>query len=113
MLYLERRPHPALVPFVKTLWYACDPQATHRHERILPSGHAQIVISLARGEDLTLEDPPEEAAISAVTLCGLHHGVLVATDEQRPAQAGDTGKQSETARGKGARLRSGSDALWH
>jgi predicted nucleic acid-binding protein len=42
-----------------------------------------FVIALARGEDLTLKDPPEEAAISAVTLCGLHHGVLVATDKQR------------------------------
>ena len=45
-----------------------------------------FVISLARGEDLKLEDPPEEAAISAVTLCGLHHGVLAATDEQRPGR---------------------------
>jgi AraC-like DNA-binding protein len=48
MLYLERRPHPALSPFIKTLWYVRDPQATHRHERVLPTGHAQIVISLAR-----------------------------------------------------------------
>jgi AraC-like DNA-binding protein len=48
MLYLERRPHPALAPFIKTLWYACDPEATHRHERVLPNGRAQIVISLAR-----------------------------------------------------------------
>ena len=45
-----------------------------------------FVISLARGEDVALEDPPEEAAISAVTLCGLHHGVLAATDEQRPGR---------------------------
>ena len=45
-----------------------------------------FVISLARGEDLPLDDPPEEAAISAVTLCGLHHGVLIATDEQRPGR---------------------------
>jgi toxin FitB len=45
-----------------------------------------FVISLARGEDVALENPPEEAAISAVTLCGLHHGVLVATDEQRPGR---------------------------
>jgi predicted nucleic acid-binding protein len=45
-----------------------------------------FVIALARGEDLPLEDPPEEAAISAVTLCGLHHGVLIATDEQRPGR---------------------------
>jgi predicted nucleic acid-binding protein len=44
------------------------------------------VIALARGEDLALDDPPEEAAISAVTLCGLHHGVLVATDDQRPGR---------------------------
>jgi predicted nucleic acid-binding protein len=44
------------------------------------------VIALARGEDLTLDDQPEEAAISAVTLCGLHHGVLVATDDQRPSR---------------------------
>jgi predicted nucleic acid-binding protein len=47
---------------------------------------ASFVISLARGEDLMLEDPPEEAAISAVTLCRLHHGVLVATDAQRPGR---------------------------
>lgn len=45
-----------------------------------------FVIALARGEDLPLEDPPEEAAISAVTLCGLHHGVLVATDKHRPGR---------------------------
>ncbi|MCU1222073.1 MAG: AraC family transcriptional regulator [Edaphobacter sp.] len=49
MLYLEHRPHPALVPFIKALWYARDPNATiHRQERVLPNGHAQIVISLAR-----------------------------------------------------------------
>jgi predicted nucleic acid-binding protein len=45
-----------------------------------------FVIAIARGDDLVLEDPPEEAAISAVTLCGLHHGVLVATDAQRPGR---------------------------
>jgi AraC-like DNA-binding protein len=48
MLYLERHPHPALAPFIKSYWYTCDPHATHRHERVLPNGHAQIVISLAR-----------------------------------------------------------------
>jgi len=45
-----------------------------------------FVIALARGEELTLQDPPQEAAISTVTLCGLHHGVLVATDVQRPGR---------------------------
>ncbi|MDQ2735517.1 MAG: AraC family transcriptional regulator, partial [Pseudomonadota bacterium] len=48
MIYLEHRPHPALTSFIKTLWYTRDPHAAHRHERILPAGHAQVVISLAR-----------------------------------------------------------------
>ncbi len=45
-----------------------------------------VVIALARGEDLSLQDPPSEAAISAVTLCGLHYGVLIADDRQRPGR---------------------------
>jgi hypothetical protein len=45
-----------------------------------------FIIATARGEDITITDPPEEAAISAVTLCGLHHGVLIATDRQRPGR---------------------------
>jgi hypothetical protein len=44
-----------------------------------------FVIALAHGEEITIEAPPAEAAISAVSLCGLHHGVLIANDEQRPA----------------------------
>lgn len=39
-----------------------------------------VVIALARGEAVEL---PEAAAISVVTLCGLHHGVLVADDRTR------------------------------
>lgn len=45
-----------------------------------------FVISLARGDEMELEQPPDEAAISAVTLCGLHHGVLVADDRLRPGR---------------------------
>jgi len=45
-----------------------------------------FVIALARGEELTLEEPPEEAAISAITLCGLHHGVLIAEEVLRPGR---------------------------
>jgi AraC-like DNA-binding protein len=48
MMYLERKPHPALAPFVKMLWYSCDPSAGHSYQRVLPMGHAQVVISLAR-----------------------------------------------------------------
>jgi predicted nucleic acid-binding protein len=42
-----------------------------------------FVIALARGEDLALDDRPAEAAISSVTLCGLHRDVLIADGEQR------------------------------
>ena len=42
-----------------------------------------VVIGLARGEQVEL---PAEVAISAVTLCGLHHGVLVASETQRPGR---------------------------
>jgi predicted nucleic acid-binding protein len=45
-----------------------------------------FVIAVARGEELRLENPPAEAGISAVTLCGLHHGVLIANDEHRPGR---------------------------
>lgn len=47
MLYLERVPHPALVPFIHTLWYSYDPHATHSRQRVLPTGRAQVVVSLA------------------------------------------------------------------
>ena len=42
-----------------------------------------VVIALAQGESVRI---PEEAAISIITVCGLHHGVLIASDEQRPAR---------------------------
>lgn len=42
-----------------------------------------VVIAVARGEDLEL---PDRAAISVITLCGLHHGVLIADDRQRPGR---------------------------
>jgi predicted nucleic acid-binding protein len=45
-----------------------------------------FVIALARGEEVAIPEPPEEAAISAVTLCGLHHGVLIADERRRPGR---------------------------
>jgi len=44
------------------------------------------VIALARGEEIEIHEPPEEAAISAVTLCGLHLAVLIASARQRPGR---------------------------
>lgn len=45
-----------------------------------------FVLALGHGENVSLEDPPAEAAISAVTLCGLHHGALVADEARRPVR---------------------------
>jgi predicted nucleic acid-binding protein len=45
-----------------------------------------VVIALARDDELELELPPAGVTISAVTLCGLHHGVLAASDSGRAAR---------------------------
>lgn len=45
-----------------------------------------VVIALARGEALDLPEATLEAAISVVTLCGLHRGVLAATTDRRPSR---------------------------
>lgn len=42
-----------------------------------------VVIALMQGEQVTM---PEASAVSIVTLCELHHGVLAADDSQRPAR---------------------------
>jgi len=48
MIYIERRPHPALAPYIRCYWYAHDPHAEHGRERVLPVGSMQVVMSLAR-----------------------------------------------------------------
>ena len=46
-----------------------------------------FVISLARAEKTSRSmTHPMRPPFSALTLCGLHHGALVATDEQRPGR---------------------------
>src|SRR5258708_7497635 len=70
MIYLERRPHPALAPFIKSLWYACDPHAPHRHERILPTGHPPAAISPA--PDYTTPPTTPRAPHPAAILPGIY-----------------------------------------
>jgi AraC-like DNA-binding protein len=48
MLYIERRPNYPMRRFVRSFWYAHTPSVEHGRERILPSGCAQIVLSLSR-----------------------------------------------------------------
>lgn len=56
MIYIERKPNTHLRRFVRSLWYAKAPFVPHARERILPSGCAQIVLSLSRD---FLTDCPE------------------------------------------------------
>lgn len=42
-----------------------------------------VVVAISQ-ERVALPDPSAHAAISVVTLCELHHGVLAASDETRP-----------------------------
>lgn len=42
-----------------------------------------VVIAIAQGEPVAM---PDASAVSIVTLCELHHGVLAADDARRPAR---------------------------
>jgi toxin FitB len=44
------------------------------------------VIAIGRGELDSLSGRTEAATISVLTICGLHHGVLAATRDQRPGR---------------------------
>lgn len=59
--------------------------ATHSREAS-PARHFVRDRPGARRRPAARRPAPEQAAISAVTLCGLHHGVLIATDKQRPGR---------------------------
>jgi AraC-like DNA-binding protein len=68
LLYLEHTPAPPLNRFVQTLWYARAPQANHTRERVLPSGHTQVILNLARDYllDCPEGEPERRSAGSAV-----------------------------------------------
>jgi AraC-like DNA-binding protein len=68
VLYLEHTPAPPLSRFVQMLWYARAPQTAHTRERILPSGHTQVILNLARDYLLDCPDgePERRSAPSAV-----------------------------------------------
>lgn len=49
MRYVEKRPGPALAPYVEKLWCCEGYPAAHRRERVLPIGRAQLIVDLAGG----------------------------------------------------------------
>jgi AraC-like DNA-binding protein len=56
VLYLEHTPAAPLNGFIRKLWYARIPHASHSRERILPTGRVQVILNLARD---FLSDCPE------------------------------------------------------
>jgi AraC-like DNA-binding protein len=72
MLYVQRKPGPALAPFVRLLWVARDSEARHtpRRERVLPSGSMQVILNLA-GDRLTDLSGPEPQPAAAALLAGV------------------------------------------
>jgi predicted nucleic acid-binding protein len=90
-----------------------------------------VVIALGRGELEGVGDGSRPATISALTVCGLHHGVLAARNHERPGRltlltwvertfrplpidervASDYGRLAVAARGAGRDVRRGTADL--
>jgi AraC-like DNA-binding protein len=83
MIYLERKPSPALAGCVETLWYACAPNVPHQRELVLPGGKIQFVISLA-GDHLTQCTPAGDVPIAPALLVGARTSAeLIATADMK------------------------------
>lgn len=72
MLYIERKPAPPLRRFVRSLWYADAPVVDHPRERILPSGCAQIVLSLSRNFLTECSNDGSEQLTAPALMVGQH-----------------------------------------
>jgi AraC-like DNA-binding protein len=83
MIYLERKPSPALAGCVELLWYACAPDVVHQRELVLPGGKIQFVISLA-SDHLTECGPDGDVQIAPALLVGARTSAeLVATGDMK------------------------------
>jgi AraC-like DNA-binding protein len=83
MIYLERKPSPALAGCVEMLWYACAPDVPHQRELVLPGGKIQFVISLA-ADHLTHCSPEGDVPIAPALLVGARTSAeLVSTGDMK------------------------------
>ena len=83
MIYLERKPSPALAACVETLWYACVPGLPHQRELVLPGGKIQFVISLA-ADHLTDCTAKGDVLIAPSLLVGARTSAeLIATQDMK------------------------------
>jgi AraC-like DNA-binding protein len=83
MVYLERRPSPALAECVEMLWYACAPNVPHARELVLPRGRIQFVISLA-ADHLTDCTAERDLTVAPALLVGARTSAeLIATHDMK------------------------------
>ena len=82
MIYIERTPAFPLRRLVESLWYINGPPGEHGRQRMLPSGCAHIVLSLAR-DHLTecIESGPDRRASPALFVGQRSLYELVATSD--------------------------------
>ncbi len=87
MLYREHRPAPPLSHFVSRLWYCEAYSAAHPVEKILPTGHFEIVINLYRSHIANFIQRHGHAARierAPALITGVHtRSMLVATEDMR------------------------------
>jgi AraC-like DNA-binding protein len=83
VIYLERKPSPALAGCVEMLWYASAPHVPHQRELVLPGGKIQFVISLA-ADHLTTCNPEGDVSVAPALLVGARTSAeLVATCDMK------------------------------
>lgn len=70
LLYLERIPGAPLAQFIRALWYARAHDVAHHRQRILPSGCAQIILSLSRDFILDLSGESAECRVEPALVVG-------------------------------------------
>ena len=70
MTYWERQPGADLRPWVRAVWYAQGMDFAHRCERILPTGRAQLIVSLARDFLVNCQEGQPEARMAPALVVG-------------------------------------------
>lgn len=70
MIYIERPPSAPLAGIVRSLWYTRAQHPGHGRQRVLPSGCAQAILSLARDFLLDCPDGERESPVSPSLIVG-------------------------------------------
>jgi AraC-like DNA-binding protein len=69
VIYIERKPSPALAGCVEMIWYASSPNVSHERELVLPNGKTQFIVSLV-ADHLTECGRDEDRLVDPALLVG-------------------------------------------